>query len=141
MGKTLHISLAILLYISSAGILVHKHFCQGEVKNVAFWSPANTCYEEDEATCSSSADSCTAPSGEKGERDCCDDDLSFEVADWDYVPDNLPKTIFDQQLSANLPDPVFTISQDFRENRSERNYRPPPLHLVSLSILYAVFRC
>ncbi|TVR86984.1 MAG: hypothetical protein EA411_09000 [Saprospirales bacterium] len=141
MGKSLHISLAILLYISSAGVLVHKHLCQGKVINVAFWSPANSCHEEDEATCSSSANSCTIPSGEKSEKECCDDDLSFEVADWDYVPDNHQKINFDQHFSACLPNPVFVISQDLRENPSDRNYRPPPLKLVPLPILYCSFRC
>jgi hypothetical protein len=41
--KAIHITLAILVYFSSIGVTLNKHFCKGELKNVALITKAKSC--------------------------------------------------------------------------------------------------
>jgi len=85
--KALHISLAILVYLSSIGYTLHKHYCKGELKNTAIYTKAEPCNnhkttdfsllgipdisESPRSCCSKQSDS------EQDHKGCCEDDAEF----------------------------------------------------------------
>lgn len=72
--KAIHIILSILVFISSSGLMISKHYCRGELKDFGIFTKAKSCYEnKDEATCLLPLKS--EPSLKK--KKCCSDSLSF----------------------------------------------------------------
>lgn len=76
-----------LLFISSSGISMDMHFCQGKLKRVSFIGSAKTCAEmaaimkhcssKKGKSCHSGAKSCSADGSHKG---CCENEsVSFDL--------------------------------------------------------------
>jgi len=42
--KILHVSLAVLLVISTMGVTVEKHYCMGKLKSMAIFQQADNCF-------------------------------------------------------------------------------------------------
>jgi len=79
--------MAVLLFISSSGISMDMHFCQGKLKRVSFIGSAKTCAEmaammkhcssKKGKSCHNGAKSCSADGTHKG---CCENEsLSFDL--------------------------------------------------------------
>ena len=140
MLQVIHIFLAILIYISGIGVSVHQHFCQDELKNIAFWTSAPSCHEK-EAVCRVSGKACPMHAQMGHEKDCCNDEVSLEQADWDFVPEI---THFSAHLDfAALLPKGFGLegAEHLTFQRSPQKYRPPPLITTPLRILFSSFLC
>lgn len=85
--QALHIALSLILYVSTAGISIHSHYCKNELKAVSFLVEASSCH--------TAKKSCPHhPPAQEDKKDCCDNQLSFEKLDTelfsvttDIVPD------------------------------------------------------
>ena len=135
-ARATHIILALLLFISSTGFVVNKHYCQGELKNMALFRKAESCHQD------KAMKSCPMhSSGEKEKKGCCDDES-------EYVKAN------DEQLAPsfeiNLPNiPVlwaaifvaFHIGLPALDSNTLHylTYKPP-IVLNDISVLLQVFR-
>lgn len=140
MTQIFHIFLAILIYISGIGVSVHQHFCQDELKNIAFWTSAPSCHEK-EAVCPVSGKACAMHGQMDHEKDCCNDEVSFEQADWDFVPDSQNE---DVPLALNSTAAIIHRTAAiyvFEFLRSPQKYRPPPLITTPRRILFSSFLC
>jgi hypothetical protein len=140
MAQIIHISLAILIYISGIGVSVHQHFCQDELKNVAFFTSAPSCHEK-QSVCPASGKACAMHDQESHEKDCCDDEVSFEQVDLDFVPEI---THFSPHLDfAALLPKGFGLegAEHLAFQRSPQKYRPPPLITTPRRILFSIFLC
>ncbi len=134
--STLHILLSLLLFLSTAGVSVHQHFCNDQLKSIALWTSATPCKADEQ--------SCTIDKDNKGdcERSCCDDEVSFEKADIDLQTTSTPQftDISDQHQG------IFTgLSQKLiTPNGAAIGFnalRAPPLYAPSLQILHCTFLC
>ncbi len=140
MSQIIHIFLAILIYISGIGVSVHEHYCQDELKNIAFWQSAESCHAGDNI-CPATGKVCMMHAKTSQKKDCCDDRVSLEQADWDFVPDSQHKAI---QLDFNATPPVIRKTASitiFEFLRSPQKYRPPPLITTPRRILFSSFLC
>jgi len=140
MAQIIHIFLAILVYISGIGVSVHQHFCQGELKNIAFWQSAESCHAG-ENICPASGKICMMHADEDQKKDCCDDRVSLEQADWDFVP-QISQVVSILDFVSIVPESSSFISFENRAfQRSPQKYRPPPLITTPLRILFSTFLC
>lgn len=154
--KALHITLAVLLYLSSVGITISKHFCSGELKDVAVFGQAETCdgqcsmhqgdsFEalgiKDIAPKSCCADkSSQEPKGSE-ENHCCD----FET---DYLQLDIENITVEALSFANLLPLLFIIDANlFNQWSSELlvnsqrqfQYYQPPNIILDIPILIQSF--
>lgn len=140
MTQIIHFGLAVLIYVSSIGVSVHQHFCQDELKNIAFWQSAESCHSS-EKVCPASGKKCKMHSNTEDEKDCCDDKVSIEQADWDYVPE-----IINFSLDLDIPaSPVVLSRKEFHQTRIQlkfpQKYRPPLRYFTAKHIIFSSFLC
>lgn len=129
----LHIALSLILYIGTAGISVHSHYCQSELKDISFWMQAEPCHKA-KAQCAQH------PPQDEKDNDCCDDKVSFEKVDIELFP----------SVAISMPDMEFIVIgptliekvaiPPFKEVMGAERYRPPP-EKISLHIKYQSFLC
>lgn len=115
-AKILNVILAMLLLLSTSGVTLHKHYCMGELENIAVFQKAKSCLEklgiDKEGSCSMK---------------CCEDvEEEFKVTNLNKVVSNI-NLIPQWQILA-----IFTyLSVDFdllaifKTNTSYLNYKPP----------------
>ena len=124
-----------MVILASAGIMVSKHYCQGEFKNLALFVEAEQCHEvktrKAEAHCHSGKNTCQSLGSEdKQEKKCCENKTVFLETD-DFISTMAPSKISPEfQLIAV----TFILSNDFlfsTEKRSLKflNYKPPLIEL------------
>ncbi|MBK7478040.1 MAG: hypothetical protein IPN74_07220 [Haliscomenobacter sp.] len=139
-----HVALAALLLLSSAGITLNKHFCQGELRSQALFVQPPSCHAQAAAGRPACPFHDSAPSPkEDAENGCCDDQSIFLKQDG-------PQQVhtFDWKLSLPALMPVFFAAPSmilpfwaFSARISALNWAfdlPPPK--VALRILFQVFR-
>jgi hypothetical protein len=120
-----YITLAFLLFFSSTGLLMNKHYCQDQLKSVAFFAKAKTCQHTKEIPCLVHG-TMTVP--DEDSKDCCNNESEYLKADVDWVaPVMADLHIFAPILSVNLllavtPQLLMTSLPD-----SDLPCRPPPL--------------
>ena len=143
--RIISLCMAFLLLVSSSGISMDVHFCQGKFKRANIFSKAKTCEQvnacmkkcgKEVKTCHSK-DSNTEDGDHKG---CCNNEsfeLDFDFEAFDIVYTDLSKiqkqflTAFTYTYVLNLV-PIKDISKF-------STYLPPPLE-KEISILFQVFR-
>ena len=137
-----HIFLAVLVFVSSSGLVFSKHYCQGELKNTAVFSEAAPCYEVSKvAKCPNHA-----PPKQDGtslnRKGCCDtqtDFLKIEDAQLsagaDLLALNSPALL--AVLFSFLP---FEVIAADTKTRHELHYKPP-LIVCDLPVSLQTFLC
>ena len=110
--KIVNVFLALLLLLSTMGVTMHKHYCMGRLKNVAFFHQAESCQNEMDMN---------------SVMDCCND------TEEEFKVENLTKVVHEFDFSLN---PGFTavityllIDFDLRSSSITKalyqNYKPP----------------
>lgn len=132
--RFLNIVLAALVFISSTGFVINKHYCQGALKETALVVKAKSCHErkakghaEMPPNCPMHQSGSSTPCEEK--KDCCNNESEFVKleTDQEITAFNLPK----------ITTPVFTGILVFILNKAPMepeiapvhflNYKPPPI--------------
>ncbi|SRR6056297_504751 len=140
MKQFLHIGLAFLIYISGMGVSVHQHYCKDELKNTAFWQTAEPCHSDDNI-CPATGKVCMMHATTSQKKDCCDDRVSLEQADWDFIPEPSQEAHVIDFVSI-APDCLgVAFAENIAFQRSPQKYRPPPRYFLSLRVLFSSFLC
>lgn len=96
--KTIHISIAIVMYLSSIGVTLNMHFCKGELKDVSLFARAKECTKKD-CTAHKEKDyqllgintdqlpksCCDKAEDEKPAKGCCDDKSEYHALDSEFT--------------------------------------------------------
>ena len=140
--KVLHILLAVLVFVSSSGLVFSKHYCQGVLKNTSLFTEAAPCHGLSKmAKCPRHAppqdDNTTLD--KKG---CCDtqtDFLKVEDAQLSTTADllQLDTPALLAVLCSFLPFEVITADT---KTRHELHYKPP-LIVCDLPVSLQTFLC
>jgi hypothetical protein len=145
--RILNIILATLVFISSTGFVINKHYCQGELKETAFMVKAKSCHEtaaehEDEDAHSKMPANCPMHSSKKKSpceerKDCCKDKSEFIKLDIDQEITSFEIQKIQAPVLASIL--LFAYNVDFLDQESSpvhyKNYKPPLLvcdYFVSL---------
>lgn len=122
--KALHVSLALLLFISSSGIVFSKHYCKGELKSIALFGEAKSCHDD------SKMKSCPfhpVSEEEPEEKDCCKNESELVKLDEDIdIPQFDLDLLEHQELVAVLLVTADLLSFSLEEKTLHYlNYKPP----------------
>ncbi|MCB0562713.1 MAG: hypothetical protein KDD09_27365, partial [Phaeodactylibacter sp.] len=118
-----HITLAFLLFISSAGLVINKHYCQNELKSIALFSEAEGCHQEKTMSCPMHA----KKSEDNHKKGCCDDETEYVKSDEDqYIQSLEIELSVPPLLFADLPT-TFILDAPSLDKQSIHylNYKPP----------------
>ena len=134
--RAAHIILAVLLFISSTGFVVNKHYCQGELKNMALFLKAESCHQD------KAMKGCPMhSSGEKEKKGCCDDETEYVKASDEQVASSFQ---IDLQVTPVLLAAIFVVFNielpALDSNTLHYLTYKPPIVLNDLSVLLQVFR-
>ena len=135
-ARATHIILAVLLFISSTGFVVNKHYCQNELKSMAIFHKAEPCHQE------KAMKSCPMhSSGEKEKKGCCDDETEYVKASDEQVASSFQ---IDLQVTPVLLAAIFVVFNielpALDSNTLHYLTYKPPIVLNDLSVLLQVFR-
>jgi len=135
--KALHIILAGLIYLSSVGLVFNQHFCQNELKEVAFFVKAKSCHS---SMAMDGPPSCPmhramAEQQSTHEKGCCDDEADLLKVD---QPQSFEFPVLDLSpvfLAALVQ--VLLVEMPSTDEHSVRylNYKPPLIVCDHFSLL------
>lgn len=138
--------MALLLLVTSSGLSMDVHFCQGKFKRASIFGKAKTCQEVNNCLikCGKQVNSYpseTSCSRDESHKDCCKNesfilDLDFEVSD--IVSTDLSKKQ-KHFLTAFTFNYVLNLVLTNEEVSKFKTYRPPPLER-DLAVFFQVFR-
>lgn len=132
-AKILHITFAILVFLSSAGITVRKHYCQNKLESISFLPTNSCCKSKKHSACKKSADNC-----KKG---CCSSEYVYFQSDQDLQIQHIEELSFNfpiQNIAVHFTD----LTTSFTEFLTAKKYLiyKPPIVLADISVLYQIFR-
>ena len=128
-SKITILSLSLMVILASAGIMVSKHYCQGELKNIALFVKAKQCHDisthKTKTHCHPGKNTCQK-SEKKKEKKCCENKTVFLETD-DFISTmTSPKINPEFQLIAI----TFVLYNDLLFSTEKMavkflNYKPP----------------
>lgn len=124
-----HISLAFLLFISTMGVTVNKHFCQNELKSVALFVKAEACHSTKvKKPCPIHGFMMVEEEGSK-DKGCCDDETEIVKNEEDQIGPSLPEMpVLSEALLATLFVALqLELPQLDLQTLHYLNYKPPLL--------------
>lgn len=134
------------MLISSIGVSVDVHYCQGQIKSVAFFGKAKSCHDNKvKQTCHHSKMARSNENDKKNDSnkkdDCCHNDKhTFEKSNVD-APNPEFSNLTNTQLKF-VATYFVTLSERYHNKIVQNNYREykPPLVERDILVFYQVFR-
>lgn len=128
-GKLIHLFIAIVLLVSTIGVVINKHYSGGELFSTALFVHAKSCCES----------SCCHSKSMKG----CHEEVEYHKLDVDFtIPDKSASLNFiPLDISLFLVNAKFTsnlFSDAIQNNTAFRDIRPPP-KISDFTILFHSF--
>ncbi len=142
--RILHITLAFLVFVSSAGFTLNSHFCQNTLQSAAIFFTPENCHERAAHCATNAVKSCCSKDkntcSESEDKDCCQDKSQFVKADIDFTPFAVDE--FQLDLFTFLPSPISIHFETILTDKLIRfnNYIPPPL-IRNIPLLFQSFLC
>jgi hypothetical protein len=139
--RATHIILAFLVFFSSAGFVLNKHFCQNELKSVALFAKATPCHDEKIMVDCPMHGQMEMP-GNNESKGCCDDTSDYLKSETDQITQPFSIDLESQLVLLSVA--VFSaniqlLSTD-KKNIHYLNYKPP-LIICDLPVELQTFRC
>lgn len=148
LGKSLHILLAFNLFISSFGLIAFEHICSknGTTFSV-FVKPQHCCSKKKSKSCSASgcAKNGINQTASFNKKPCCEDKTHYKKLNVSAT--EITKVVF-SEIQPVFYHPIAGISLSDGDFIGENEktvrfylYRPPPLPVDNLRVLYQSFLC
>jgi len=131
-----HITLALLILVSSTGAPLFRHYCMNRVKDVSLFAKADSC-QPDQKVCSIHSKK------EDGiqRKSCCKDQVDYLKISSDLA-DHFQYPNFTFDVIAILPIlPSFEVLAESSELAQWLHYRPPPPTDRAIHIWVQSFLC
>lgn len=139
--------LALLMLITSAGFSLDLHYCQGNLKNLAFFKEAKSCHELAEKATSEHCKKMQKPcqknndtiSKDVCEKSCCSHNTILVEAETDIFSTKIINT--DNLSSDFIVAFVYTFGTTYSSTEYSNKYNlyKPPLPDKDLSVLFQSF--
>lgn len=124
-ARIAHIILAFLLFFSSTGLLVNKHYCQEELKSIAVFAQAKACQHTKTVPCAVHG-TMVVPADEK--QGCCNNESEYLKADTDWVTTTIAElNAVAPLVLVEIPSWVDLQIGTTRIPDCDVPFRPPPL--------------
>jgi hypothetical protein len=139
--RATHIILAVLVFFSSAGLVLNKHFCQDELKSVALFSKATSCHAGKTMINCPVHGQMEMP-GSSEPQGCCDDTTDYVKSETDQLIQQLSLDLESQIALLNIA--IFSATIQLlpitKQSVQYLNYKPP-LIICDLPVELQTFRC
>lgn len=130
--RFLNIILAALVFISSTGFVINKHYCQGELKETALVVKAKSCHEKELDDRANMPANCPMhqsknSSGCEEKKGCCDNETEFVKLDidQDIVSFEYQKLQIPQLATILVFATDFNLEETITSPVHFKNYKPP----------------
>ena len=146
--KVLHILLAINLLISSIGVAAFEHICSKNGTTLSFFIKSESCCSKKKAK-SCSATSCAQHKSNHGisfnKKPCCEDKIHYKKLNISAT-EQTKVFLLEIQPIVYYPIVGHLLSENNVLSENEKTlrsylYKPPPLPLDNLRVLYQSFLC
>lgn len=147
-NKSLHIILAINLFISSFGLMTFEHICSKNGTTLSFFIKSEGCCAKKKVK-SCSVTGCTLHKSNHGlsfeKKPCCEDKTHYKKLNLSAI--ELTKVILTEVQSIYyLPVAEISFNENNFNSENEKTlklflYKPPPLPVDNLRVLYQSFLC
>lgn len=143
LAKLLHISLAILVFLSTSGLVLSKHYCGGVLKNVALFGEAASCHENN------AMEACPLHSSMKMSEDdtsedssCCDTKSELLKADTEKAEITVDFSLTDYPVLLAVLLVLSGVSPVESDSKTTHylSYKPPLL-VCDLPVRFQTFLC
>ncbi len=146
--KVLHILLALNLFISSLGLMAYEHICSINGTSYSFLLKPDSCCSK-KKTYKCAAAGCTQHKSSQGiainKKPCCEDKTHYNKLNVSAT--EISKVVFSEtQPVFYMPIVYASFDQNDKINENEKTlrfylYKPPPLPVENLRVLYQSFLC
>ncbi len=145
LSKLIHLQLAILVFVSSTGVVLRKHYCQDQLKNTTFFVQPESCHRSTAKSCPMHAAKPACPhhqSPQEDKKKCCDDHAEFLKVDHEQQFDFGASHLLDLKpvLASTFLLQNWKLPQADLQQVAYLHYRPPLLD-EDLPVLLQTFRC
>ena len=139
------LTMALLLFVSSAGFSVDMHFCNDQLKGISLIGKAANCHEK-ASHCKNSKRAChkkntNKSAAETAKDDCCNNERHILQMDADFVSVSADLVDINQADLDLLSAEVFYSSIPVIINSNKLEFYRPPPNLRDRQILYQTFLC
>jgi len=133
--RVFHIIFALLLFISSTGLVINRHYCQNELKSKAVFLKAQPCHQKRVMSGCPNHD----PMQKGEDKDCCKDKTEYLKLDQDQI---IPNIDLRQAVFPLIAPVVFTVLSPtvgfYKKSLHYLNYKPPLL-VCDLPVRFQTF--
>lgn len=139
--RVFHISLALLLLISSSGLVLSQHFCRGELKSTALFVEASSCHSK--AVRKHCPHHPPAQKESEPKKGCCDTTTDFLQLDGEQLATDcsIPSLEAPLMLAVlRVVSDVFILETTNSKITHYLNYKPPLL-VRDLPVSLQTFLC
>ena len=137
--KFIHIILASIVFLSSAGFWTNNHYCQNELTGSSVFATFGKCCSSESAPCSTAKASC---SSEKHTNKCCDNKSEFHKLDQDQL------IAVSEFISLEQPESFNCVFQSdiwhlpiVKRNDYKHYKYIPPLIVFDYQVRLQTYRC
>lgn len=136
-----HITLAVLIFISSSGFTVNSHFCQNQLQSISIFLQPNSCHNNPVRFLKAGTKKCCKPQYSRENENCCHTEK-------EYVKLDLDQYLFKQYLKEKKgnfiePFPFYNQPADAAfalKKVKSYNYKPPLIEF-DFQTVFQVFLC
>lgn len=141
--KTLHITLILIVLLSSTGFAIQRHFCQNELKGVSLFGKAENCHNTSEEK-----PSCPMHKSQKhnhndqDKKTCCDDQVEFVKLNQEFYGESFQLSVHENPLLIGIIFIALRLpsSEDETSFTHFLNYKPP-LIVCDFEVKLQTFLC
>lgn len=124
--KCIALSMALLLFATSAGLAMDLHYCGGEYQNFGLYSIAKSCHDKavEKKSCHHSKSDKKVE--KEASKDCCSNESYFFQLDEDFTTSaKIDKEDKRPIQLAPLSDVNYCLSKEIYDVSDYKNYKPP----------------
>jgi hypothetical protein len=141
--RPLALSLAFLMFFTSAGFAVDMHYCQGQLKSFNFFGKAKNCHEMEQkvVSCPHHGTMVVPTAGcEEGKKGCCQNEVQYFQSDQDKNFQTADLVAGKQGPQPALPSvPLFPHLIQQTGNKVTFACYKPPLREKNIPVLFQSF--
>jgi len=141
-AKFIHIVLSLSILLSTTGLTLAKHYCQGEMQAVGVLSKASCCEKNEKAPCFNSDKSCGSHQDGDEDDGCCNSQPKYYKLSQDEQVQNVD---FHQLKNPALLSAIFVVFNVHLpiEKAAKANYQTyrPPIVCDDILIRLQTFLC
>lgn len=143
LSRIAHITLSALIFVSSTGFVLNKHYCQNTLKSKALFVKAESCKHQDAVKPCPIHGTMPIDRQDDPEKDCCKDKSEFLKNDDQFANKVTDTELIQNFLSAGVLCVILNIDLPSIDKQTLHylNYKPPLIVCDDMPVSLQTFLC